>query len=515
MTPSAVRIPTDRKIDFEGLMILDLANNHQGSVEHGRRIIRETAAVIRSAGVRGAIKLQFRDLDTFIHPDFKNSTENKHIPRFLSTRLSEDQFRELVEETRRQGMITIATPFDEASVDMLERLGVEIVKVASCSAGDWPLLDRISETGKPVICSTAGLEISEVDRIVSFFQHRGVHFALMHCVAMYPTPNNRLDLNRIEIFRNRYPGVTVGFSTHEDPGNFQIVGVAYARGARLFEKHVGVPTEEIKLNAYSASPEQVASWIAAYQTAVGACGGEKLALRDAEEVSQLRALMRGVFLRKDAPSATRLDRSDIYFAVPLHADQLTSGEWKDGTTADRDYRAGEPLRAAARVPADPRRQIIYGAIHAAKGMLNEARIPVGVEFNVELSHHYGVENFREVGVMIIDCINREYCKKLLVQLPGQRHPSHYHKKKEETFQMLSGVLELEIEGFRKTLYAGDTLVVPRGVWHRFWTDTGAVFEEVSTTHFNDDSFYEDRTVARMPREDRKTRLVNWGRHQFD
>jgi len=74
---------------------------------------------------------------------------------------------------------------------------------------------------------------------------------------------------------------------------------------------------------------------------------------------------------------------------------------------------------------------------------------------------------------------------------------------------------LEIEGFRKTLYAGDTLVVPRGVWHRFWTDTGAVFEEVSTTHFNDDSFYEDRTVARMPREDRKTRLVNWGRHQFD
>ena len=57
--------------------------------------------------------------------------------------------------------------------------------------------------------------------------------------------------------------------------------------------------------------------------------------------------------------------------------------------------------------------------------------------------------------------------------------------------------------------------MPRGAWHYFWTETGAIFEEVSTTHFNDDSFYEDREIAKMPREARKTKLINWGRHQFE
>jgi len=65
------------------------------------------------------------------------------------------------------------------------------------------------------------------------------------------------------------------------------------------------------------------------------------------------------------------------------------------------------------------------------------------------------------------------------------------------------------------LYPGDVLVIPRGTWHSFWSDTGVIFEEISTTHFNDDSFYADKAVNRMPREGRKTELTNWGRHQFD
>ena len=81
-------------------------------------------------------------------------------------------------------------------------------------------------------------------------------------------------------------------------------------------------------------------------------------------------------------------------------------------------------------------QIIKSAVHEVKAMLNEARIHLSTDFKVEYSHHYGVENFRKTGAVIIECINREYCKKLLVQLPVQEHPSHYHARKEETFQVL-------------------------------------------------------------------------------
>src|SRR3989344_7470135 len=128
--------------DFKNLFVFEMANNHQGSVEHGKRIINAVANVAAKHGIRAAVKLQFRDLDTFIHPDFRESKEIKHIPRFLSTRLSEEQFGELVAETKRCGLITMCTPFDELSVDRIVRLGIEEVKIGRCSAQDLPPLEK-------------------------------------------------------------------------------------------------------------------------------------------------------------------------------------------------------------------------------------------------------------------------------------------------------------------------------------------------------------------------------------
>ncbi len=135
------------------------------------------------------------------------------------------------------------------------------------------------------------------------------------------------------------------------------------------------------------------------------------------------------------------------------------------------------------LPPENPKSVLFQTIHSVKAMLNEARIALPTDFKLEFSHHYGIEQFREVGAVLIDCVNREYCKKLIVQLPGQRHPNHYHKKKEETFQVLSGILEAEVEGRRRTLYPGDTVVVPQGVWHSFRTDGGVIFEEISSTHY--------------------------------
>ena len=501
--------------DFDSLFVFEIANNHQGLVAHGRRIIREISAVSREAGVRGAIKLQLRDLDAFIHPAYRESKENKHIQRFLSTRLSETQFAELLAEVRQHGMTPICTPFDEPSVDLAMRLGVDVIKIGSCSALDWPLLERVADAGRPVICSTGGLKIEEIDRIVSFFQHRGIQFALMHCVAIYPTSNGGLHLGQIEALRNRYPRVPIGFSTHEEPGNLTAIGLAYAKGARLFEKHVGIATDGIQLNAYSATPAQVAAWLAAYRRAVEACGGEGERAISAEEVRDLRALMRGVYAKRALKTGAATRREDVFFAMPLLEGQLASGSWREGLVVDRDYAAGEALERRLRPERPTKKDIIYSTIHQVRGMLNTARIPLGHDFSVELSHHYGLERFYEIGCTLIECINRDYAKKLVIQLPGQWNPVHYHMKKDETFQILQGALEVELEGKRRVLEPGDAVWIPCGVWHGFGTQTGVIFEEISTRSYNDDSFYVDRVIARMPREERKTRLHNWGRHQFD
>ena len=106
-------------------------------------------------------------------------------------------------------------------------------------------------------------------------------------------------------------------------------------------------------------------------------------------------------------------------------------------------------------------------------------------------------------------MNRGYCKKLIALLPRQKHPYHYHKQKEETFHLLNGDLEVEIDGREVTLRPGDTVLVQPECWHKFQSLNGAIFEEISTTHYNNDSYYEDQRIARLPRELRKTELPNW------
>ena len=114
----------------------------------------------------------------------------------------------------------MTTPFDENSVDLAEELDVDIVKIASCSFGDWPLLEKIVQGDKPIIFSTAGAKFNTIDKVVSFFQHREKEFAIMHCIGEYPTPPPNLQMNQISLLKERYPDVPIGFSTHENPENY-------------------------------------------------------------------------------------------------------------------------------------------------------------------------------------------------------------------------------------------------------------------------------------------------------
>jgi sialic acid synthase SpsE/mannose-6-phosphate isomerase-like protein (cupin superfamily) len=504
----------DQRFSFEGLFVFDLANNHQGNVAHAQRIVNEVGAVARVNGIRGALKFQFRDLDTFVHPAHKAGSSNKHIPRFLSTRLSAEAFRELSCSVTAAGLVTMSTPFDEPSVALCELLDIQVVKVASSSATDWPLLERIAETNKPVIFSTGGLSAKQIDDLVSFFQHRRTLFAIMHCVSIYPTPAEDLQLNQIGFLSRRYPDTVIGFSTHEPPDDTDPVQVAIAQGARILERHVGVPTDGSPLNAYSSTPEQLDRWIKAALKARKMCGAAHRPPSPPAEAAALQSLRRGVYARKPLKADMTVSRSDVYFAMPWQAGQLDSGEWKEGIVTRSTIGADEPmLLAAVEVPAEPQKQVLFTAIHAAKAMLNEAHIALPTEFETEFSHHYGLGRFPEVGCIMVTCVNRTYCKKLVVQLPGQRHPSHYHKLKEETFQVLHGVLEMVIEGRRRSLHPGDVQLIQQGVWHEFWTDTGVIFEEISTTHFPNDSFYQDRTIN-LQGSARKTLVNQWGRYQI-
>ena len=121
-----------------------------------------------------------------------------------------------------------------------------------------------------------------------------------------------------------------------------------------------------------------------------------------------------------------------------------------------------------------------------------------------------MKRFRKVGATIINCINREYCKKIIVMLPNQVHPPHFHKRKEETFQVLYGKLVVYLEGKKRILNTGETCLVQPGVWHSFMSNEECVFEEISTTHFNNDSFYKDKSINNLKRSQRKKHMCKIG-----
>jgi N-acetylneuraminate synthase len=332
-----------QKFDFRDLLILDMANNHQGDVEHGLNIVRAFAQVIRDHGTRAALKFQFRQLDTFIHPDHQNNSNHKQVQRFISTRLTRDEYQMLLDEVRAQGLITMCTPFDEASVDIICDMGFDVIKVASCSGRDWPLLEKVVDAGKPVIFSTGGMTLRDIDNLVSFFQHRGVNFAIMHCVAIYPTPDQNMNLQQIALLRSRYPDIHVGWSTHESPSDMTPVQLAVALGAELFERHIGIATEKTPLNAYSSTPEQIARWIVAKQRAQVLCGPRNRQPAAEAERNAIDGLKRGVYAKSKIRKGSVIESDQVYFANPYIDGQLDSGRFKPGIVCKKEFAANAPV----------------------------------------------------------------------------------------------------------------------------------------------------------------------------
>jgi N-acetylneuraminate synthase len=227
-----------------------------------------------------------------------------------------------------------------------------------------------------------------------------------------------------------------------------------------------------------------------------------------EEKQTLVDLKRGVYVNRDIKKGEAIKRKDVFFAMPVQEKQMTSASWQDGIVATDDLLKNAPIKDY-KLKSDSEADIIFQIMLQVRGLLNKANIYINEDASIEISHHYGIKRFREFGAVIITCINRSYAKKLIVVLPRQKHPYHFHKKKEETFQLLAGDLEVVLDGEKYTLHPGDTFLVNTNSWHKFHTLDGAIFEEVSSTHYNDDSYYEDPNIARMTREERKTNVDDW------
>ncbi len=223
--------------DTACFVIAEIGHNHQGSVEKARELF----VLAKQAGV-DAVKLQKRDNRRLFTRELYDSpydNENSFGPTYGAHRealeLDRGAYEELQAWARELGLVFFATAFDEASADLLEELDIPAYKIASGDLRNTPLLRRVASFGKPMIVSTGGATIEDVDRAVDAVTALNPQVCLLQCTASYPAAVEELELGVIATYRERYPELVVGLSDHQD--GIAMAPVAYMLGARVIEKH--------------------------------------------------------------------------------------------------------------------------------------------------------------------------------------------------------------------------------------------------------------------------------------
>ncbi len=495
------------------LLILEMANNHMGDFNHAKKIIDSFFSLKKKYNkeVDFAFKYQFRDLDTFINFNYAHYNK-KGVERFVSTRLNSNQWIKLISYTKKK-FKTICTAFDEKSVKKINNMKFKYLKIASCSMNDWPLLEVISKTNKlPIICSLGGASLNDIRKTVSFFESKNINVKFLYCVAKYPTEKENLNLSYFKYLRDIYGEKICGFSTHENPDEKMTGAIAYTLGAKIFEKHVNVSSKKYAKNNYSATPSQVEDWLKNILEAKKINGIKKNRENFLKyEKKNLREFQRGVYLKPNINlkknQKISLDKVDIKF--PNKKGQLIANDLSKFKTfiAKKNIKSSQPIFEKNLKIIDERYEI-EGIRNKVLDQINEAKIIVNSNKKIEISHHYGLENFYKFGLCMITIVNKKYCKKLLFLFKNQKHPAQYHKKKIETFEVLFGnlVLKTKINGVSKTrlLKPGDTYTIQKNEIHEFTTHSknGAIIEEISTTSIKSDSYYVDKKINF--RNDRKS-----------
>jgi sialic acid synthase len=224
--------------DSECYVIAEIGHNHQGSVEQAKAML----TMAKDCGAH-AVKVQKRsNRALFTREFFEQPYENEFSfgPTYGEHRealeLHRDEYVELQRYAREIGITFFATPFDFESADFLAELDMPAYKLASADLVNTPLLRHVASFGKPMLVSTGGATMEDVDRAVETIRPLNEQICLLQCTASYPTETEDLNLRVITALRERYPNYVVGLSDHQN--GISMALVAYMLGARVIEKHL-------------------------------------------------------------------------------------------------------------------------------------------------------------------------------------------------------------------------------------------------------------------------------------
>jgi N,N'-diacetyllegionaminate synthase len=216
-------------------LIAEIAQAHEGSLG----ILHSYIDAVAKTGVQ-AIKFQLHiaEAESSIHEPFRVKFSKEDATRYDYWKRMEftlEQWKEIKKHCDEVGLDFICSPFSNLAVDWLEEIGIHTYKVGSGEVNNLLLLEKITQTGKPIIISSGMSSFSELDETVNFLKDKKADFSILQCTTAYPTMPEQYGLNVIGELKERY-NVTVGFSDHSASTSTGVAAVAL--GAEILEFHV-------------------------------------------------------------------------------------------------------------------------------------------------------------------------------------------------------------------------------------------------------------------------------------
>lgn len=306
-------------------VIAEIGHNHQGKLETARRMFEKA----KEAGA-SAVKLQKRDnrglysKAAYERPyDNENSFGATYGEHREALEFGREQYVELLAYAKQLGLTMFATAFDFASADFLAALDMPAYKIASGDLRNTPLLRHVAKIGKPVIISTGGALMEDVQRAYDTLRPLNDQIGILQCTASYPAAFEELDLGVISTFRKQFSDAVVGLSAHDNGIAMSLA--AYMLGGRIIEKHFTLNRAMKGTDhAFSLEPIGLEKLVRDLRRARVAIGDGKKKIYESEKAPIIK-MGKSVVAARDIPAGTVLTAKDVALKSPgggLHPYQM-------------------------------------------------------------------------------------------------------------------------------------------------------------------------------------------------
>ena len=298
-------------------VIAEAGVNHNGEAELAHRLVDAVA----DSGAQ-AIKFQTFNADALVTASARKAryqventgTDDSQFGMLKALELPVKVFEKLREHALQRGLVFISTPFDEASADMLEKIGVPAFKVSSGDLNNHLLLEHIAAKGKPMIISTGMATLGEIEDALNCLTKAGAaEVCALQCTSSYPAPSDQINLRVMETLKSAF-AIPIGYSDHTM--GLPVSIAAATLGAAVIEKHVtldrNLPGPDHRASLEPSELTRMMSDIREVEAALGS----PVKAPVAAEVDTRDVARRSLFARHDITPGHVIAKTDLMALRP-------------------------------------------------------------------------------------------------------------------------------------------------------------------------------------------------------